>query len=295
MSRIAFLGLGAMGSRMAQNLIDAGHTVVVWNRDPAKARPLGDRGALVAGSPRAAAVGADAVIAMVHDDIASRSVWLDAEHGALGAMPKNAVALDCSTLTLDWVNELADAAAARGIAFLDAPVAGSRPQAEARQLIFMVGGAASTLAAVQPILQAMGGAVHHAGPSGAGAAVKLAVNAMFGVQVAALAELLGALRGAGVDVARAIEIFGQTPVASPAAKGAAASMLAGNFAPMFPVRLVEKDFGYIEALGTAGQLPIAQATRGVLRAAIAAGLGDLNLTGVAQLYPAASKPETVLA
>lgn len=286
MKRIAFLGLGAMGSRMAQSLIDGGHTLVVWNRDAAKALALAERGAAIASSPRAAAAGADVVISMVRDDDASRSVWLDGEHGALGGMAKHAVAIECSTVSVDWVNALAAQAIARGVAFLDAPVAGSLPQAQARALIFMVGGAAETVAEVEPLLRAMGGAVHHAGPNGAGAAVKLAVNAMFGAQVAALAELIGALRAAGVDPAKAAEILAATPVGSPAAKGAAASMLAGDFTAMFPVRLVEKDFGYVEKLGgrRASAMPIAHATRTVLGAAIEAGLGDLNLTSLVALY-----------
>ena len=131
MNKIAFLGLGAMGLRMAANLVNAGHSVTVWNRDPAKAAPRAALGAGIAGTPKAAAGGAEIVIAMVRDDEASRRVWLDPETGALGWLGRHAIAVESSTLSVGWVKALAAAAGERGISFLDAPVVGSRPQAEA--------------------------------------------------------------------------------------------------------------------------------------------------------------------
>ncbi len=286
MKTIAFLGLGAMGSRMATNLIAAGYSVTVWNRSPGRQSLLVDQGARLAETPRAAAQGADAVIAMLRDDAASHSVWLDPETGALPAMKAGSIAIECSTLTARHVTILAQKASARGIGFVDAPVAGSRLQAEARQLIFMAGGTEADVSHVQPLLMAMGGAVHQAGGNGAGAAVKLALNALFGIQVAAVAEAIGALSRAGLDPARAIEIIGATPVASPAARGAALSMLAKNYAPMFPIDLAEKDFGYFAALSAAAgaDTPLADAARNVLRAAISRHMAGDNITGVMQLY-----------
>jgi 3-hydroxyisobutyrate dehydrogenase len=126
---------------------------------------------------------------------------------------------------LGWIKALSAAAAARGVSFLDAPVVGSRPQAEAAQLIFLAGGDPGVVARAEPVLKVMGIAVHHVGPNGAGAAMKLGINALFGIQVAALAELLALLRLRGVSPARAAEIISSTPVASPAAKGAAQSIV----------------------------------------------------------------------
>jgi len=284
MTDIAFLGLGAMGARMALNLVAAGHSLAVWNRDASKAEALRAAGASVAGTPAEAARRADVVIAMLRDDEASRDVWLAEDTGALGAMAAGALAIECSTLTIGWARDLSRACDAAKVRFLDAPVAGSRPQAEAGQLIFLAGGDAQALAVAEPMLKAMGGAVHHAGPSGAGAAVKLGVNALLGVQVAAMAEIIGMLGANGVDAAKAIDILGATPVASPAAKGAAASMLASAFQPMFPVELVEKDFGYIEIAAGGGGMPMAAAARLVMQAAMARGLGDRNLTSLVELY-----------
>lgn len=279
---VAVLGLGAMGSRLAARLLAAGHAVTVWNRSADAAAPLVAQGAAAAASPRAAVAGAGVVIAMLRDDEASRRVWLAAEDGALAGLPAGCIAIESSTLTLAWVGELAAAMAARGVGFLDAPVAGSRPQAEAGQLIHLVGGEAAVLDAARPVLAALGGAIHHAGAVGQGALLKLAVNTLFAVQVAAMAELVALLRHASPDAARLVDLLGATPVCSPAAKGAAASMLAGGFAPMFPVALVEKDLGYFEAAAP-GAMPVAQAARARFQEAIAAGLGGLHLTAVARL------------
>jgi 3-hydroxyisobutyrate dehydrogenase-like beta-hydroxyacid dehydrogenase len=278
--RIAFLGLGAMGSRMASRLVAQGAQVTVWNRSAGAAAPLVAAGARRAATPREAVTGAGLVLAMLRDDEASRTVW----NNALAGVEPGALAIECSTLTIAWVRELAALAAARGVRFLDAPLAGSRPQAEAGALIFLAGGAADDLAAAEPVLRLMGGAVHHAGPSGAGAAVKLAVNALLGVQVAAVAELLGMLRASGAEAARAVEIIGATPVCSPAAKAAAGAMLSGAFAPLFPVELAEKDLGYLLDASGGASLPVAAAVRGVMAQAIAQGLGADNITGIARLY-----------
>jgi 3-hydroxyisobutyrate dehydrogenase-like beta-hydroxyacid dehydrogenase len=138
MTKVTVLGLGAMGSRMAANLLKAGHAVTVWNRSPAKT--LVTAGAQLAASPKAAAQGADFVIAMVRDDDASRDLWLSPETGAFAGLSQGAVAIESSTLTANWARTLGEEAKQRGLTFLEAPVAGSRPQAEAAQLVYFVGG-----------------------------------------------------------------------------------------------------------------------------------------------------------
>lgn len=286
MARIAVLGLGAMGARMARNLIAAGHEVTVWNRTPAACGPLVALGGSVADTPRAAVAGAGFAISMVRDEAASRAVWLDSAGGALAGLAPGTVGIESSTLTVAFVRDLAERFASAGVGFLDAPVAGSRPQAEAAQLIYLVGGDAGVLAQADPILRCMGAAVHHAGAAGDGAAVKLAVNLLLGVQVAALAEIIGGLVRAGLDPARAMEIVTATPVCSPAAKGAVASMLSGSFAAQFPADLAEKDFGYAlaGAAATGSAMPVAETTRAVFARAVASGLGADHLTGVVRLY-----------
>lgn len=286
MTRVAVLGLGAMGSRMARNLMLAGHEVIVWNRSPDACLSFRQAGANVAATPRAAAEGAAFVIAMLRDDTASQAVWLDPVVGALAGLEAEAVGIESSTLTVGFVRQLAARFAGAGRGFLDAPVAGSRPQAEAAQLIYIVGGDAGVLKQAEPILRVMGGTVHHAGVTGDGAMVKLAVNALLGVQVAALAEIIGLFEKSGLHPDRAVEILTATPVCSPAAKGAAASMLLGAYAPMFPAGLAEKDSGYVlaAAANAGASMPLAETTRAVLSAALARGFGTDHLTGVVRLY-----------
>lgn len=286
MFNIAFLGLGAMGSRMAANLLRAGHSVTVWNRDPSKAEPLGREGATIAVTPRAAAIGASYVISMVRDDDASKYVWLDHEAGARGGLSPDSIAIESSTLTPAWVRRLSNELSRHAVPLLDAPVSGSRQQAETARLIFIVGGAPEVLARAEPVLREMGEATHHAGPTGSGAAVKLATNALFGIQVSAVAEIIGMLRASGVDVARATEIIGGTPVMSAVAKAAATSMLAESFAPMFPVELAEKDLSYVASVASSCEQPApkSNAARLVMRDAITRGYGDEHITGIARLY-----------
>lgn len=283
---LAVLGLGAMGSRMAARLLQAGHRVTVWNRSAAAATTLQALGAKVAASPRQAAAEADYVICMVRDDIASRHVWADGDSGALAGMRPRAVAVDSSTLTPAWSRELGKLCTAQQLGFLEAPVAGSRPQADAGQLIYFVGGDETLLAAAKPLFMAMGSAVHHAGSVGNAALVKLMVNALLGVQVAAVAELLGLSQKAGMDASRAFEILSATPVASPAAKGAGLAMLSGNFEPLFPLELVGKDFSYLlqTAAAADAELAVAASVQRVVRRAIEGGLQDRNITALGSVY-----------
>ncbi len=286
MKRIAVLGSGAMGSRIVQNLLKANYQVVVYNRTETKVKPLLNQGAVYATTPREAAEQADVVISMVTDNDGSRSVWLDPKIGAALGLGKEAITIESSTLTVDWTRELAAEIENCGATFLDAPVVGSRPQAEAGKLIYLVGGKAETLAKAQPVLLSAGGStVHHVGSIGQGMAMKLAVNALFGIQVAALAEIIGMLTKDGITSEKAIECLGTLPVISPAAKGAGSLMVMSNHAPMFPIELVEKDFRYVIQTAQAldASTPASIAIHGVYQDAVAR-YGSENITGVVQLF-----------
>ncbi len=286
MAKLAWLGLGAMGARMAARLIAAGHDLTVWNRTAEKTTPLVAAGAVAADSPPAAVAGADMVFAMLRDDDAARAVWLDPSSGALPAMAPGSLAIDFSTLSVPGARALAAAFAKSDVRFVEAPVSGSLPQAEGGQLIFLAGGAADDIDAARPLLVDLGAAVHHAGDHGAGATVKLMINALFGAQVAALAELIAFARKCGVDPERAIDIAGQTPIMSPIAKFSAGGMLSRAFAPAFPIDLVVKDFGLVatSAEAAGAKAPLAKATGEIFEAAADRGYAGDNITGVAQVY-----------
>jgi 3-hydroxyisobutyrate dehydrogenase-like beta-hydroxyacid dehydrogenase len=289
---------------MAHRLLDAGHAVTVWNRDPARAEALVAAGARQARTPREAATGAAVVLSMVRDDAASRTVWFGHDaaaadgampastvhrDGALAGLGADAIALESSTVTPAWIAMLGAAVTARGATLLDAPVVGSRPQAEAGQLVHLVGGDATAFARAHPLLAVLGGAAHHVGALGAGATTKLVVNALFAVQVAAVAELLRLGATHGLDRARTVEVLGALAVTSPAAKGAMALMQAGADAPQFPIELVVKDLAYAVALGEGVpvQPAMTAAAHAVFAAAAAQGLGDRNITAVRLLSSSA--------
>src|ERR1700693_3333514 len=153
--RVAIIGLGIMGSGMAGRLLSTDFTVAVYNRNRDKSAPFGRAGATIAGSPREAASKADIIIAMVSDDIASRGVWLG-EKGALAEASRGSVLIECSTLTVGWIKDLAAAAAQRGCELLDAPVTGTKPHAASGELLFLIGGSEAALATAQPVLAVMG-------------------------------------------------------------------------------------------------------------------------------------------
>jgi 3-hydroxyisobutyrate dehydrogenase-like beta-hydroxyacid dehydrogenase len=280
------LGLGAMGRRMARRLLDAGHELTVWNRTLGAADELVAAGARSAPTPRAAADGAQIVWAMVFDDVASRRVWLAPADGAAAALAPGAMAVESSTLSLAWVHELAADLARRGVNFVDAPVSGSRPQAQAGQIIFTAGGDAAVLERLRPLLMTLGTSAHHLGAVGSGTMFKLAVNALFATQVAVLAELLAFLQRGGLDAARALEALRTMPVLSPAAAGAGTLMLIGDYTPQAPVDLIAKDLGYaIDAAESASvALPLTAATQRRFEAARIAGLGAENLVAITKLY-----------
>ncbi|WP_141211394.1 NAD(P)-dependent oxidoreductase [Rhodoferax sp. TH121] len=286
MQTIAFLGLGAMGARMATQLVKAGYPVTVWNRDPAKAAPLLALGATLAATPRAAVQSAAVVISMVTDAVAARSVWLDAHTGAVAALQPKAIAIECSTVTPAWVRQLAESVQSHGAQLLDAPVVGSRPQAEAAQLVLMVGGESLALEQVRPVLATMAAKVLHVGAVGQGAVFKLAVNALFAAQLHSVAELLGFLTRNGYAPDQAAHLLGEFPIVAAPIAGAAKMMAAGNTAPLFTIDLMEKDLGYLldTARASGAKLPSAETARAAFQGAQQLGLGRANVTGLATLF-----------
>src|SRR5471032_1014240 len=177
--RTAFLGLGIMGSGMARRLLVNGFPLTVFNRNAEKSKPFADEGAHVATLPREAAEHAEIIVSMVADDIAARSLWLG-ENGALAAAKPGTICIECSTVTVKWVRELAAAAAQKKCEFLDAPVTGSKIHAASGELNFLVGGDSATLGKAHPVLAAMGKSIVHLGPTGSGALIKLINNFVCG-------------------------------------------------------------------------------------------------------------------
>jgi len=283
MMNVAFLGLGVMGTGMALRLVEAGFAVTVWNRNPARTEPLQAAGAGAATSPREAAASADFIISMLADDQASRAVWLG-DHGALAGAKRGAVAIECSTLSPAWVQELAGETARCGCAFLDAPVTGSKPQAAAGEVLFLVGGDAHTLERARPVLQPMSRDIVHMGPVASGARMKLINNFMSAVQSVALAEALAFSGACGLGRAAALAVLTNGAPGSPIVKTVGARMMSRDYSVNFLMSLMRKDMAYAieEARRCGVELRTGAAAAGRFDEAMARGLGDQDFAAVAE-------------
>jgi 3-hydroxyisobutyrate dehydrogenase len=278
---IAFLGLGLMGSGMARQLLAKGFPVTVFNRNPAKTQPLGDAGAKVANSPKEAATGAEIIISMLADDNASRSLWLG-DNGALAGASEGTLCIESGTVTVDWVKELSAAAAQRGCQLIDAPVTGSKTQANSGELNFLVGGPENALEKARPALSAMGKAIIHLGPTGSGTLLKLINNFVCGTQLASLAEGLSMIERSGLDRTAALEVLTNGAPGSPLVKAVSARMTAQDFTPHFLLRLMAKDLGYAIAEGDklALDLTTAKSALGLFQQGVATGHGEQDIAAV---------------
>jgi 3-hydroxyisobutyrate dehydrogenase len=281
MQRIAILGLGTMGMGMAKNLLKAGFTVSAYNRTPAKAVTLGAFGANIAGTPADAAHDADIVISMLSDDTASRTTWTG-EHGALSGAKPGAVLVESSTVTTAWIAELALLASERKHHLLDAPVTGSRLQAEGGQLTFLVGGDSAVLERVRTVLAAMSKEIVLLGPVGSGARMKLINNFLAGVQVASLAEALAWIERSGLDREQALKILCNGAPGSPLINTVSARMVAANYDVNFLLSLMRKDLHYAgaDAATLSIELRTAKAAEMRFADAIQAGQADRDMSAV---------------
>lgn len=255
MAKIGFLGLGMMGSGMAACLVRAGHEMTVWNRSPERAAPLVEAGARAAGSPAEAAEGAEAVFSMVADDAASDRCWFgegdfDGRGGAMDVLAPGAFVIECSTVSHGQSGRLAEAAAGRGLRYIDCPVNGPPAMAAKGELTLLVGAAPEDLAAARPWLEAVSSSILHFGPVGTGTAYKLINNLLGAVHVAAVAEAAHLARRLGLDVDTTVAAVETGPVGSPHTKRMIRPMMEGRPADSFglAIGLREKDARYCLAM-----------------------------------------------
>jgi 3-hydroxyisobutyrate dehydrogenase len=286
--RVALLGLGIMGTGMARRLLAAGFPLTVYNRSTERTRAVAAEGAEVADSPQAAAHRADLVFSMVSDDAASRATW-DGERGALAGARPGSVLVECSTVSVERARELAVAAERAQCSFVDAPVTGSRAQAAAGELVFLVGAADADLARIRPALEAMSRSIVHLGPVGSGALVKLVNNFLGGVQAASLAEALAIIERSPLDRDRTLDVLVNGAPGSPIVKTLVSRIRADDFTPNFYLHLLAKDVRY--AIGEGERAGVAMTTGAaaleVLERAIAHGDGDRDMAAVVEQFRAA--------
>ncbi|HSZ64037.1 MAG TPA: NAD(P)-dependent oxidoreductase [Terriglobales bacterium] len=271
--RVAFLGLGIMGRSMAANLVKAGHEVSVWNRTSGK----DVEGARTASSPADAANGGEAVWMCVSDTKAAEAV-LFGPNGVSDSLAEGMIIADSSTISPTATLRFAERVKAKGVAYVDAPMTGSKIAAAAGSLIFMVGGDDAALARLQPLFQAMGKQVFHMGETGKGQATKLAMNLQIAMIFEGFAEALTLASKLGVDIEKMLPLIQASMVRSGVVDYKAPFIMQRDFSPNFPLRLMLKDIRL--ALDAAKEsrvrLPGLEAVEEVYDVAAEEGQGDLD-------------------
>jgi len=232
-----------MGAGMAQRFLTQNGKVTVYARKPEKRQQFEKAGASTADSPLKAVENAEIVISIVSDDTASREVWLGS-NGALGGLKPDTVSIESSTISPDLVSELGNKFAENGRQFLEAPVTGSKPQAAAGELTFLVGGETEALKKAEPVLRVLGRKIAHLGPLGSGARMKLLNNMLCAVQAAGLAEALALAEKSGLAIDSVLDILTNGAPGSPLVKTLSKRMIDRNYDVNFYLRLMAKDVGY---------------------------------------------------
>ena len=282
--KVAVVGCGRMGGAMAGTLGRAGFDLVVWNRDKEKAfRVAGPLSAVVADTPAEAVAMADVTLTSLADDAAVRSVYLG-EHGVVAGLRPDVVVMEMSTIDPEVVVEIGSAVDATGAALLDAPVSGSVSTVEQGALTIMVGGDPVAVETARPVLEALSARVVVAGKRGAGAATKLAVNALVHGLNVALSEALVLAERAGVERSVAYEVFASGAGGAPFVQYKREAYEHPESAVVaFSLDLVAKDLELITGLGDRVGAPMdqAEAELQIVRRAIHAGMGARDISAVA--------------
>jgi 3-hydroxyisobutyrate dehydrogenase len=277
---VAFIGLGNMGRGMANRLLQAGHELRVYNRSAAKAAELERAGARLCNTPREACADAEAVFSMTADDTSSRSVWSGPDGVLAARLASRAFAIECSTLSHNWVMQLAAEARARNLRYVDAPVTGLPDAAAAGTLTLLVGADPDDLESARPLLSAISNRILHFGAVGSGTAYKLIVNLIGAVQIASLAEGMALAERAGLDLGAVADAISTGQAASPQVVRNARRIVADDhdrdivFTPV--LRLKDTDYALQLARELGMSAPFGSVAAGQLRQLIQLGHSGVN-------------------
>ncbi|MGB3778265.1 MAG: NAD(P)-dependent oxidoreductase [Tunicatimonas sp.] len=280
---VTFIGLGIMGSRMARNLLNNNVKLTVYNRSDGPARALEQQGALRASSASEAVREADVVFTM----LSSPEVVTEVATGPAGFLPsmqKRALWVDCSTVNPSFSRTAREAAAQQQLRFIDAPVAGTKPQAENAELVFFVGGDQADLAGVEPLLNFMGQKVMHIGDVGQGASFKMLVNALLAQSMVLFSETLLLGEKMGLDKNFLLDTLPNLAVSAPFTKAKAEMIRNNNYEVQFPLELMYKDLHLAALTAYEHQQPLylANLAKELYGRAVQNGLGRQDFAAVHQ-------------
>lgn len=285
MKKIGFIGLGTMGLPMAENLLQKGFELTVYNRTASKAESLVQQGARQVHTPREAAAGQDMVITIVSDDASIHEVY-QGEDGIIAAVQQGLTVMDCSTVSPPLAREIAAAVAERGGIYLDAPVTGSKPAAIDGTLVFMVGGNREAIDAHQDVFQAMGRLVIPMGDNGSGATAKLAHNTMVGIHTVALAEGFAIASKGGIDPSAFLQLISNGAANSRTIELKGQKIIDGDYSNQFSLALMLKDLKLASSLNDKNGVPspMLNLAKSLFQAAQSKGYGDDDLSVIARCY-----------
>jgi 3-hydroxyisobutyrate dehydrogenase-like beta-hydroxyacid dehydrogenase len=292
---VGLIGLGNMGTAIAERLLDAGYPLVVHNRSRAKAQALENRGAAVADTPAELVTRAEVVITSLPDDDAFDAV---AEQ-VVGAARPGTLLVDVSTVSPEVSARIASLAEPAGVGYLRAPVSGNPSVVRAGNLSFIVSGEGDALERARPVLLAIGPTINHVGDAEQARVVKLAINLMIAVLAQVMSEALVLAEASGVSREALLEVMGSSAAGAPFVKYKTEPLLRDDFSATFTTALMEKDIDLVlDVADDEGvRLPLAREMKAHLRAAIEAGYGDddfialfLHLRAVCGLDAAVMRP-----
>ena len=279
--KIAYLGLGTMGSGMASNLLKAGYQLTVWNRSAEKCKPFARKGARVADTPADAARDVDLVIYILSNDEAVEDVVLGA-NGILRGIQEGQIAIDMSTVLPETSLRELEAYAKRGVDFLDAPVFGSKQESAEAKLWIMAAGNKAIFEKVKPVLTKLGQTVHYFGKNGNATAMKLVGNLIVALELEALSEGLVLARKAGLDLSTVMEVVKVADFRSPLLVSNGQNVLKRDFSTSFALKLMLKDAGLIEKFAGSlrSPIPCLRVVEKNLKSAVALGFEKENASAV---------------
>lgn len=289
---VGFIGLGIMGKPMAENLIEAGHELVLYNRTREKAEDLAGDNATVVGSPREVAEQSDVIITMLPDSPQVEEV-LAGEDGVLAGISEGALIVDMSTISPVVTRELAAKAGEKGASMLDAPVSGGDVGAIGGTLSIMVGGDEEDFERARPLFGVMGKTITHVGESGAGQVVKAANQIVVALTIEAVSEALVLGSKAGVEPAKILDVLGGGLAGNKVMEAKREKLLGHSFDPGFRIELHHKDLGIALAAGReyGVNLPVTAVVDQMLEALKAKGRGDRDHSALLTLIEDSSGHE----
>lgn len=281
--KIAFIGLGIMGSRMAANLLEHGVDLRVWNRSEDPVRSLEIKGAIVARSAKEAVQEADLVFSMLSTPEVVEGLFFG-DDGLLSIMKKNAYWIDCSTVNPSFSKRANEAAMHYGQNFIDAPVAGSKLQADKAELVFFVGEEEEVLKSIRPYLNMMGNKVLCLGEKTKGAAFKMLVNAMLAQSMLIFSETILLGEKLGLDKDFLLDVLPNLAVTAPFTKFKTDMIRSSNYEVQFPLEWMHKDLhlAAVTAYEQGQPLYLANLAKELFADAKAAGMGRLDFAAIHQ-------------